>query len=189
MVKINKIYTKTGDAGETHLVGGRRVLKSSKRIAVSGEVDELNCFIGWSYGLALKTSSTNISEALLPIQSELFDLGAYTASVPGDQYAVPLKLTESDITRIENTIDSMIDNLPVLKSFILPGGNELMSALHITRAVCRRAERSLVSLMQEESIEKLALKYLNRLSDLLFAMTRYESNRSGSEEILWKPRS
>lgn len=189
MVRINKIYTKTGDGGETHLVGGKRVRKSSKRVSVTGEIDELNCVLGWVVALANNDESTEIATQLSDIQSELFDLGAHTSSIPGEKYAAALTITSEDVERLEKSIDEFVKDLPELKSFILPGGNELISAIHLARAVCRRAERCLVGLLDEEKVDNLALQYLNRLSDLLFAMARFECKRSGLAEILWKPKS
>ena len=189
MVKINKIYTRTGDDGTTGLVGGGRVKKNSLRVAAYGDIDELNSFIGWAASIAATNKIEVIREKLLNIQQELFDIGAELATPSGSEWEGMSKITGEQSTQLEEWIDALTSSLPELRSFVLPGGTELHSALHIARTVCRRAERTITTLAENEEVSKPLQIYINRLSDLLFAMTRYESNRSGISETLWVERS
>jgi len=186
MVKINKIYTKTGDDGETHLVGGTRVAKDSLRVMAYGDIDELNSFIGFARTLATEQNIEVLVAQLTEIQNELFDLGSELATAGDQDWEGMIKAQESQTTRLEQWIDELCSGLPELTSFVLPGGTALNSILHIARAVCRRAERSVLTLSREEFVSKPARVYFNRLSDLLFAMARFESHRAGTEEYLWK---
>jgi cob(I)alamin adenosyltransferase len=188
MVKINKIYTRSGDKGTTGLVGGKRVKKNSLRVKCYGELDELNSFLGWARTEADRSNFKKVSEQLAVIQNEAFDLGAYLAT-PEDDKTMPLAISEKEITRLEAWIDSCIENLPELKSFVLPGGTTLNSVLHVARTICRRTERSVLDLMETEKVDETALKYLNRLSDYLFALARKTSALSNLPEYLWKPKS
>ena len=191
MVKINKIYTRSGDDGTTGLVGGSRIKKNDLRVKCYGELDELNSFIGWARTASENSGLIEIENQLAVIQNEIFDLGAYLAS-PEDSgegvfKGVPLSLNKTHIERLEQWIDKAVGNLPELKSFVLPGGSDLNSILHVARTVCRRTERSLLDLMEIQKVEGDALKYLNRLSDYLFSLARKASAESKLPEYLWKP--
>ena len=186
MVKINKIYTRTGDDGTTGLVGGERIPKDHPRVAAYGEVDELNAVIGWSRTLADQFKLFPLQEKLERIQHELFDMGAILASPPGAAHASLPALSDDQIARLESWIDEAVADLPELRSFVLPGGNELNSSLHIARTVCRRAERNVLALSRDEAVPQNVLVYLNRLSDLLFAFARFASMQTGANEYLWR---
>lgn len=180
MVKLNKIYTRTGDGGDTSLVDGRRVAKHSRRPAAFGEVDEANSVIG----LARLHTSDDGDEMLGRIQNDLFDLGADLATPEGDSPA--LRITGDQVTRLETEIDDMNSSLEPLKSFILPGGTEAAAWLHLARTVVRRAERRMTELATEEVVNDTAMKYVNRLSDHLFVLARI-LNDGGKTDILWRP--
>ena len=180
MVKLNKIYTRTGDGGDTSLVDGRRVAKHSRRPAAFGEVDEANSVIG----LARLHTSDDADEMLGRIQNDLFDLGADLATPEGDSRA--LRITGDQVTRLETEIDDMNSSLEPLKSFILPGGTEAAAWLHLARTVVRRAERRMTELATEEVVNDTAMKYVNRLSDHLFVLARI-LNDGGKTDILWRP--
>ena len=180
MVKLNKIYTRTGDGGDTSLVDGRRVAKHSRRPAAFGEVDEANSVIG----LARLHTSDDADEMLSRIQNDLFDLGADLATPEGDSPA--LRITGDQVTRLETEIDDMNSSLEPLKSFILPGGTEAAAWLHLARTVVRRAERRMTELATEEVVNDTAMKYVNRLSDHLFVLARI-LNDGGKTDILWRP--
>lgn len=180
MVKLNKIYTRTGDGGDTSLVDGRRVAKHSRRPAAFGEVDEANSVIG----LARLHTSDDADEMLGRIQNDLFDLGADLATPEGDSPA--LRITGDQVTRLETEIDDMNSSLEPLKSFILPGGTEASAWLHLARTVVRRAERRMTELATEEVVNDTAMKYVNRLSDHLFVLARI-LNDGGKTDILWRP--
>lgn len=182
-----KIYTKTGDTGKTSLIGGTKVPKSHIRIESYGTVDELNSFIGLANDL-IKSDHTNFM--LKEIQDRLFTVGSSLACDPEKEPMMKIPdLKESDILLLEKEIDQMNEQLPAMKSFILPGGHQAVSTLHICRCVCRRAER-IVVFMQEEQIfvDTLVIKYLNRLSDYLFVLARYIAQELSAPEIPWKPR-
>ena len=181
MVKLNKIYTRTGDSGSAGLVDGSRIAKSSPRMTAIGEVDEANAAIGLAIA-ALGNGA--ISTQLLEIQNDLFDLGADIAT-PGTIEGA-LRIVGSQVERLEMAIDDMNGFLAPLKSFILPGGSEGVSALHLARAIVRRAERAAVALNEQEPLNPNLLAYLNRLSDQLFVAARYVAAREGGD-ILWKP--
>lgn len=184
MVKLTKIYTRTGDKGETGLVDGSRVSKSAARMAAIGDVDEANSAIG----VALTQIGDVEARAMLGrIQNELFDLGADIAT-PGEDFApseMTLRVVPQQIARLEEEIDVMNASLAPLTSFILPGGEPGAATLHIARATVRRAERALVEAAQDIPINPLALSYLNRLSDHLFVLCRRLNAEAG--DILWKP--
>lgn len=186
MVKLSKLYTRTGDDGTTGLVGGKRTKKNSRRVNAYGDVDELNSYLGWARTIADANGSTLV-DRLKILQNELFDAGSELATAPGDEYPGMVHLGEEHITRLEGWIDEITTSLPELRSFVLPGGTELNSRLHICRAVCRRAERSIQDLADEESVSKNLLIYFNRLSDFLFALARSESASQGVPEYLWEP--
>ncbi len=180
MVKLNKIYTRTGDGGETSLVNGRRVAKYSRRPAAFGEVDETNSVIG----LARQHTTGEADEMLGRIQNDLFDLGADLATPESDSPA--LRITADQVTRLEAEIDAMNEALKPLDSFILPGGSPAAAWLHLARTVARRAERRMTELASEEVVNEAAMKYINRLSDHLFVLAR-TLNDGGKTDILWRP--
>jgi len=182
-----KIYTKTGDAGNTSLIGGTKVSKSHLRIEAYGTVDELNSYIGLCKDLLVdKNSNSTLQE----IQDRLFTIGAALACDPEKETKMKIPdLKEEDITILENEIDRMNDALPPMKSFILPGGHPTVSHLHVARCICRRAERCCVRLQIEKNeVEPIIPKYLNRLSDYLFILARYAAHLLNVQEIPWKPR-
>jgi cob(I)alamin adenosyltransferase len=179
-----KIYTKTGDQGTTSLFGGRRVSKANLRIDTYGTVDELNSWMG-----VLRDQEVNASrkDILLTIQDRLFVVGAMLATEPGNtRVKIPL-LTEDDVLLLEQRIDGMDSGLPVMRSFVLPGGHPSISFGHVARTVCRRAERLVTALHESEPVDPLVLKYLNRLSDYLFVLTRQMAQELKAEESPWKP--
>ena len=185
MVRLNRIYTRTGDAGETGLVDGSRLPKSAPRMAAIGDVDELNSAIG----IALTHQMAPAARDMLGrIQNELFDLGADFAT-PGPDYApseMSLRIVASQVERLEREIDLMNGELEALRSFILPGGSAAAAAIHLARAICRRAERSAVAAHAETGLNPVGLVYINRLSDHLFVLSR-SLNRAGTGDILWQP--
>lgn len=179
-----KIYTKTGDAGETALFGGKRLPKCHLRIEAYGTVDELNSYLGLVRDCVLDGHTRQL---LKEIQDRLFVLGANLATDPSKEPAAP-DLHLSDIELLEKEIDLMEASLPPLKNFILPGGHTTVSFCHIARCVCRRAERLVVALDMEEQIEPVIITYLNRLSDFLFVLARKLARDNGAEEVIWKGR-
>ncbi len=181
MIKLDKIYTRGGDGGETSLVGGKRVSKNSLRINACGNIDETNSLIG----LAVQDANLKVKELLLSVQNDLFDLGADIAN-PDIKNKEALRITKYQIERLETNIDHYNNFLSDLTSFVLPGGSLTSSYLHLARTICRRSERSVVKLMNSDEINKFCLQYLNRLSDLLFVLSRYE-NQKGKNDVLWKP--
>ena len=181
MVKLNKIYTRTGDSGSAGLVDGSRVSKSSLRMTAIGEVDEANAAIGVAIAAV---GQGDVAKALLPIQNDLFDLGADVAT-PGDIDGA-LRIVESQVERLEREIDEMNASLEPLTSFILPSGSAGVAALHLARAVTRRAERAAVALNEDEPLNPHLLAYLNRLSDHLFVAARSVAAGEGGD-VLWKP--
>jgi cob(I)alamin adenosyltransferase len=186
MVTLNRIYTRTGDAGRTRLATGETVSKSDGRVEAYGAVDETNACIGMA---RLHTGADADFDALLGrIQNELFDLGADLATPPkpDELEGQALRIVESQVARLEGEIDTMNDLLPALKTFILPGGTAAAAALHLARTVCRRAEREAVRLVESGApVSAPALRYLNRLSDLLFVAARYANDR-GASEVFWQ---
>ena len=177
-----KIYTKTGDTGETSLFGGKRVPKSSLRIDAYGTVDELNAQLGVVRSLQ---PSAAVDTILEKIQNQLFLLGADLAAPFGSAPADTKRIQQYEIQFLEDTIDRLDAQLEPLKSFILPGGSHAGAQLHIARTVCRRAERFVDALGRKEEIDKLPLIYLNRLADLLFVAARYMNKLAGIEETKW----
>lgn len=178
-----KIYTKKGDTGETSLFGGQRVSKSSKRIDAYGTVDEMNSILGISasYGLSKKGN-----EWVETVQQQLFVLGADLATPKSRKVKIE-RISNNEIEFLEKAIDEMEEFLEPLKNFILPGGAQSGATLHFARTVCRRAERITVETSQDEEISEEAIKYLNRLSDFLFVLARYENKKAGNEEKTWIP--
>ncbi|MES2480295.1 MAG: cob(I)yrinic acid a,c-diamide adenosyltransferase [Bacteroidota bacterium] len=182
-----KIYTKTGDKGQTSLIGGTRVSKSHIRIESYGTVDELNSYIGLVNDF---TENETINLWLREIQDRLFTLGAELATSAAKEVKMKLPdLHQSDIEWLESLIDKMNETLPEMRSFILPGGHQGASACHIARCVCRRAERLCVSMREhDEDVSDIILQYLNRLSDFLFVLARYITHINGKAEIPWRAR-
>ncbi len=192
-VRLSKIYTKTGDDGTTGLVSGTRVRKDSPRVSAYGDVDELNSVLGLALIEAARDASPHASRILAlltPIQHDLFDLGADLATpiTPGKTPASALRIVSSQTQRLEHAIDELNAHLKPLNSFVLPGGSALAAHLHIARTVARRAERAAVTLQAHEPSETSTetVRYLNRLSDLLFVAARV-ANDGGNADILWKP--
>lgn len=183
MVYLSRIYTKGGDTGETGLGDGSRVSKSHIRVSAFGEVDELNSVLG-----LVIAAGTDENELLLRIQNELFDVGADLCVPPSptEVAGAALRMQPSQAERLEREIDRLNDRLEPLHSFVLPGGSIASAWLHLARAVCRRAERTVVMLMQSETVNPSVLIYLNRLSDLLFVMARV-ANDDGHTDIQWVP--
>ncbi len=192
MVKLNKIYTRTGDDGSTGLTDGSRVPKHSSRPQAYGSVDELNSSLGLVYFCLNKDNSNPLSveikDLIKEIQNDLFDLGAdlSTPKQKGKQKYPPLRIKKSQIDKLERRIDHYNADLTALNSFILPGGSEASSLLHVSRTIARRAERDTSLLSSEEEINMKSLTYLNRLSDLLFVLCRV-LNENGLRDILWIP--
>lgn len=185
MVKLNKIYTRTGDDGTTSLVGGGRVSKHARRPSAFGEVDELNSVLGLArLQCQDRDRLQSLDNQLSRIQNDLFDLGADLATV--DETTPALRITQAQVKRLEQEIDAVNTNLQPLTSFILPGGTPLAAWLHLGRTVARRAERQMTELAAVESVNEHAMHYINRLSDLLFVLARH-ANDGGKKDILWVP--
>lgn len=180
-----KIYTRTGDDGTTGLLGGNRVEKDSPRVGAYGAVDELNSHLGLA---AAVCNDELLSQVMLRVQHELFDVGAELASNPDAESArkTQPRITDEHIAWLESRIDEYWNALPPLKQFILPGGCDLAARLHVARTVCRRAERLVLSLSREETVQAKTIIYLNRLSDLLFAMARRANQSAGVEDVVWE---
>ncbi|WP_026166595.1 cob(I)yrinic acid a,c-diamide adenosyltransferase [Gracilimonas tropica] len=178
-----KIYTKKGDSGNTSLFGGQRVSKSSKRIDAYGTVDELNSILGMatSFGLSKKGS-----ELLETVQQQLFVLGADLATPASKEVRIE-RIGHKEVEFLEQAIDEMEEELEPLKNFILPGGAQTGATLHFARTVCRRAERITVECRHEEEISEVAIMYINRLSDFLFVLARFENKQAGTKETTWIP--
>ncbi len=192
MVKLNRIYTRSGDDGSTGLSDGSRVFKDDVRIAAYGCVDELNATIGICIG-ACESADADTRDALCGIQHDLFDLGADLSTPQRTQKKETdstedeaLRIVAKQVQRLEKLIDAANEELSPLNSFVLPGGSALSQRLHLARTICRRAERHTVALSRKEQINPHALKYLNRLSDYLFVASRM-ANGKGEKDVLWQP--
>jgi len=190
-IRITRVYTRTGDKGDTALVGGRRVPKDSPRIEAYGTIDELNSILG----LARVFNSENpkrgkkyrwLDEILRRLQNELFDLGSELATPEDAVYEGMFRVGENEVTALERLMDECQKSLTPLKSFVLPGGGRVGGFLHQARTVCRRAERRLLALSRAERISEWPLKYVNRLSDLLFVLSRWVGKHLGETEYLWE---
>ena len=184
MVKLNRIYTRTGDDGTTGLVDGSRVVKHDARMEAIGAVDEANSTLG----LAIVTVDRAHRHTLLRIQNDLFDLGADLAT-PGDDFTpglMSLRMVDTQVDWLEGAIDAVNDHLAPLTSFILPGGSEAAARVHVARAAVRRAERTCVALAAQEPVNPAAIAYINRLSDYLFVLAR-ALNNLGADDVLWVP--
>jgi len=183
---LNRIYTKAGDQGQTHLAGGQRVSKDSPRIECYGTVDELNAFVGMA-----AVSANDSVPALVPIlrrvQHELFNLGSILATLPEDVHPKQARVTGAEVRQLEMEIDRMNADLAPLRSFVLPGGTRLNTELHACRTICRRAERLAVALERAETIPPETIQYLNRLSDAFFVWSRWVNHVLGVPEVLWEP--
>lgn len=206
-----KIYTRTGDAGETGLFGGTRVSKDGARVEAYGTVDELNAALGVALaalpvppggppaagatriegpdaGTPLRSRDfAGLRGLLLTLQEELFDLGAELANAPGKKAGAP-RITDAAVDGMERAIDALEEDLQPLRNFILPGGHPAAAALQLARAIARRAERRVVALDRAESVDPIAIRYLNRLSDLLFVVARWVNARVGVSDPVWRPR-
>ena len=184
MVRLTRIYTKAGDGGDTHLGDMSRVRKTSLRVMAFGDVDELNAVVGLARRCELD-AETDL--ALAQVQNDLFDLGGDLCVPIAPDEAGRLRIRPDQVTRLEGWCDRDNDALPSLTSFILPGGSAAACHLHVARTVCRRAERSVIALGDSEDVNPEALRYLNRLSDLLFILARAANVAAGEPDVLWVP--
>ena len=190
-IRITRVYTRTGDQGETALVGGRRVPKDSPRIEAYGTVDELNSILGLARVFNAEQREDNakalwLDEVLRRLQNELFDLGSELATPEDAAYEGMFRVSAPQVTALEGLIDECQKDLQPLKSFVLPGGGRVGGFLHQARTVCRRAERRVLALSRAEAVGDGPLKYLNRLSDLLFVLSRWVGRHLGETEYLWE---
>ncbi|HUM01668.1 MAG TPA: cob(I)yrinic acid a,c-diamide adenosyltransferase [Thermoanaerobaculia bacterium] len=192
-IRIDRVYTRGGDRGETSLVGGQRVAKESLRIESYGTVDELNAVLGLARVANRDTKGAaqgdrlRLDAVLERLQNELFNLGSDLATLEGDRHPNQPVVEERHVKRLEAEIDELNDGLPVLTSFVLPGGGPVGAALHQARTVCRRAERVVTALARKEAVGDHVLAYLNRLSDLLFVLSRWAARIHREPETLWDP--
>ncbi len=178
-----KIYTKTGDRGDTGLFGGARVSKAALRVEAYGELDELNSVVGL---VRTESFDAEVDALLATIQSRLFDLGAELATAPDSKVALGIPLVDQgEVERLERAIDRAETELTQLKTFVLPGGSRAAAYLHLARTVCRRAERKLVLLAQSETVRDTCIQYVNRLSDTFFVLARLENHRAGIADVPW----
>jgi cob(I)alamin adenosyltransferase len=190
-IRINKVYTRTGDRGETALVGGKRVPKDALRIEAYGTIDELNSVVGIARvfneeSLDAGEGHQFLDQVLCRLQDELFDLGSELAT-PAEFFREGMyRVGEEEIDRLEKLIDKCQEDLEPLKSFILPGGGRIGAYLHQCRTVCRRAERDILRLSRQEEINSNVIKYVNRLSDLFFVLSRWIAKQTGDQEYLWQ---
>lgn len=180
-----KIYTKTGDKGQTSLIGGTRLPKHHIRIEAYGTVDELNSFIGL---VRDNLTEQDVVDLLIEIQDRLFTAGSLLAADPEKNKMQLPMINEDNVTLLEKAIDKMNESLPEMKHFVLPGGNTVVSFCHVARCVCRRAERAVLKLAENEKVDEIIYKYLNRLSDYLFVLSRKLAQDVNAKEIPWKPR-
>ncbi|MGH7847712.1 MAG: cob(I)yrinic acid a,c-diamide adenosyltransferase [Candidatus Binatia bacterium] len=190
-IRITRVYTRTGDQGETALVGGKRVPKDSPRIEAYAAIDELNSIVGLARvfneeKLAEGEAHTFLNEILRQVQEELFDLGAELATPPDFPHAAGFRVGAPEINTLERIMDDCQKELKPLPSFILPGGGRIAAYLHQCRTVCRRAEREILRLSRLEKVDENVIKYVNRLSDLFFVLARWIAARSGEKEYLWQ---
>jgi len=187
MPRITRVYTRTGDDGTTGLGGGQRVAKDSPRIEAYGTVDELSSAIGVAVAFGLEP---RLAETLARIQNELFNLGSDLCILEEDKATMPVPVVEArNVDALERLMDELSEELPPLDNFILPGGSPGAAQLHVARTVCRRAERLTIALARLEPVGPFVVKYLNRLSDALFVMSRYESSKRGIPDVLWDSRA
>lgn len=186
-VRINRVYTRTGDRGRTRLVGGQQVAKDDLRIEAYGTVDELMAHIGAAAVSCARLDLHVMVSQLQRVQNALFNLGSLLATLPGDVGPRQPRVGPADVERLEASIDACTAELPPLRSFVLPGGCRANTDLHLARTVCRRAERLCVRLARREPLDPWIVPYLNRLSDALFVWSRWVTAQSGSREVLWDP--
>lgn len=191
-IRIDRVYTRTGDDGQTGLVGGKRINKDDLRIASYGDVDELNSVLGVVRATLAAApyqgtaEAKRIDDVLAFLQQELFDLGSELATPPESEYEGMIRIGEEAVQRMEAWMDELSADLPELKSFVLPGGGAAAAMLHVARTVCRRAERTVTALVRQGNTSKLTARYLNRLSDLLFVQSRWIAIATGHGEVLWQ---
>ena len=188
-ITISKVYTKTGDDGKTSLVGGQKVLKTNIRINAFGEIDELNSIIGLSIEelKLIEYNFESLINTLYRFQNDLFNLGTILATKPEDMTESMPRITAHDIKVLENEIDKSNKDLPVLHSFVLPGGSKINAYLHLARTVCRRCERVCCDLYEKDKTDKIVISYLNRLSDAFFVWSRWVITVLDHDENVWKP--
>lgn len=186
-IVINRVYTKVGDRGTSRLAGGQEVDKDSLRLEAYGTLDELNAVMGVLVDRFGPQDDAVMKRALVRIQNELFDVGGELAVLPEDRHPAQITISPADVARLEEEIDRVNADLPVLRSFILPGGGAVATAMHVARTVCRRAERRLVTLHRAEPQRSEVLIYVNRLSDWLFVMGRKAAKDAGIGELMWRP--
>ena len=187
---INKVYTKTGDKGMTSLIGGKRVLKSNKRVSAYGQIDELNVAVGSCLVEIKKVNNIDfldLEKVLIRIQNELFNLGNMLAMDTETEMKGMPQIDMSYVNELENNINFYNKPLSELNSFVLPGGNELSIRFHLVRVKCRKVERFIVKIIDEELVDIVILKYLNRLSDLFFVLSRFANFIIGDDELTWNP--
>lgn len=191
MVRLNRIYTKSGDAGQTRLVGGQKVAKNSLRIEAYGTVDELMACLGLARTALdspeAPSGGAELSSVLRRVQNELFNLGSDLATLPEDRHEKQPVIQERHVLALEKEIDAWNESLPELRSFVLPGGGWVAAYLHLARTVCRRGERLVVELAEKEPVSPQVIPYLNRLSDALFVMSRHAARVYDQPEPLWEP--
>jgi cob(I)alamin adenosyltransferase len=190
-MRITKVYTRTGDAGQTRLAGGQQVWKDCLRVEAYGTVDELNASVGLvramnAEAVTKSAASTQLEEDLRWVQNKLFDVGSILATAPGQTFKNMPTVTAQDVTKLERMIDRCQKDLAPLKEFILPGGGKVSATLHQARTICRRAERICIRLTREEPVAAELNKYLNRLSDALFVLARWVAKTQGEPEFLWQ---
>lgn len=190
-IRITRVYTRSGDDGTTSLVGGRRVTKDAARIEAYGTIDELNCVLGLArefnrHSAAPVPVRDRLDLVLRRLQNELFDLGSELATPPDALRPESFRVTKEHVTALERDLDDCQRDLQPLSSFVLPGGGTVGAFLHLARAVCRRAERRILRLSREEPVNEHLMAYLNRLSDLLFVLSRWSARHAGEEELLWE---
>ena len=190
-IRITKVYTRTGDKGETALVGGKRVAKDAPRIEAYGTIDELNSIVGLARAFNQEKLDENAARRFLDvtlreIQDELFDLGSELATPPEFFKPGMYRVGDREVKKLERLMDECQKSLEPLKSFVLPGGGRVGAYLHQCRTVCRRAEREILRLSRAEEIAEWPLKYVNRLSDLFFVLSRWIAKQTGEEEYLWQ---
>ena len=190
-IRITRVYTRRGDHGETDLVGAERTSKTAPRIEAYGTVDELNAAVGvarafYAAEIDRAPACHRLDEILRRVQSELFDLGAELATPPSAWQPGMFRIGATQVTALEELMDGCQEDLEPLRSFILPGGGRVSALLHVARTVCRRAEREVLRLMQQEDVGDQPLAYLNRLSDLLFVLSRWIGHHLGEQEYLWE---
>lgn len=189
-MRITKVYTRTGDAGQTRLAGGQQVWKDCLRVETYGTVDELNASIGLvramnADSVASSPATAQLEQDLRWVQNKLFDVGSILATAPGQTFNHMPTVTAKDVTKLERMIDRCQKDLAPLKEFILPGGGRVSATLHQARTICRRAERICIRLTREEAVAPELNKYLNRLSDALFVLARWVAKTQGEPEFLW----